>query len=256
MEETKSQDNGLTIVVLGASGDLSKKKTFPALYDLYSRGMFPEHLRIVGYARSKKSDEDFKTFLKSFLPAKESQVDEFLSVVSYFQGQYNSAQDMASLSLQLNELESKAGVRHNRIFYFALPPSVFTDAARAITEGKARTNEGWNRFVLEKPFGRDLESSEKLVKSIGQYLTEEEVYRIDHYLGKEMVMNLLIMRFANAAFEPMWNRNHVQIVQVIMKEPFGTEGRGGYFDDIGIIRDVMQNHLMQVCGCATHAIFP
>jgi len=138
--------------------------------------------------------------------------------------------------------ETKKG---GRIFYLAVPPSVFSTAAKAIKEaGLSQT--GFNRVIIEKPFGKDFESSEKLSKELADLFSEDEIYRIDHYLGKEMVQNLMCLRFANSVFEPLWNRHHIKTVQIIFKENFGTQGRGGYFDEFGIIRDVMQNHLLQV----------
>lgn len=131
------------------------------------------------------------------------------------------------------------------MFYFAIPPSVFVQSAASIHAG-AMTTRGWNRMVVEKPFGRDSSSSEQLAKDLAKFFTEDQIYRIDHYLGKEMVQNLMVLRFANAVFEPLWNARSIANVQITFKEPFGTEGRGGYFDDFGIIRDVMQNHLLQV----------
>jgi len=133
----------------------------------------------------------------------------------------------------------------NRLYYLALPPDVFVEACTAIKQGGIG-NGGWNRIIVEKPFGHDLESSTKLSKALGSLFQESQLYRIDHYLGKEMVQNLMVLRFANTFFEPIWNRNYIKNIRIVFKEDFGTEGRGGYFDKYGIIRDVMQNHLMQI----------
>jgi len=144
----------------------------------------------------------------------------------------------------MNELE-KGQSKVNRLFYLSLPPDVFLDAATNVGN-YCRTNIGWNRIVIEKPFGRDLESFEILSKGLNSVFKQEEIYRIDHYIGKEVVQNLLVLRFANVIFDPLWNRSNIKCVQIVFKEQLGVEGRGGYFDNYGIIRDVMQNHLMQV----------
>ena len=168
----------------------------------------------------------------------EEAFNAFFERCSYVAGDYNSDADFENLNKNLKELEHDHEA--NRLFYLALPPSVFSDVVHCIDK-TCRTKTGWNRVVVEKPFGRDLESSRKLVASLGQVLEEKEQFRIDHYLGKEMVQNLLVIRFANFAFQPLWNRQAISNVVITFKEDFGVEGRGGYFNDIGIIRDVMQN---------------
>jgi len=160
----------------------------------------------------------------------------------YHHGGYDSAESFAKLSEELKKLEGPNG---NRIFYFAIPPSVFVASAKAI-HSSGLSKSGWNRLIVEKPFGKDLQSSSELVAQLGALFTEEQLYRIDHYLGKEMVQNLMVLRFANSVIEPLLNRNNVASVSISFKEDIGTEGRGGYFDEFGIIRDVMQNHLTQI----------
>lgn len=245
-------DNVLSITVIGASGDLSKKKTYPALFSLFINGLLPHRCSIIGFARSAKTDEEFRVWMKPFLSkmGNESQVDEFLSFCYYQIGQYGSSESFAKVATRLTEFENKLlgeATVANRLFYFAIPPSVFVSSGRSIKDS-ALTTRGWNRVIVEKPFGHDLESCLALGKDLGELFDESQVYRIDHYLGKEMVQNLLVLRFANAIFEPIWNRTHISSVQIIFKEPIGTNGRGGYFDKIGIIRDVMQNHLLQIAS--------
>lgn len=244
------RNEALTVFVIGASGDLAKKKTYPSLFDLYVAGYLPEHVVIVGYARSNKTDEEFRQGLDSWIKAKDgdraAKKAAFLAKCLYRHGNYDSADDVGAVSHEMLQLENATGMEHhNRLFYFAIPPSVFVPIGTSIKKA-ALTANGWNRLILEKPFGHDLDSFNELSRDISALYSEDELYRIDHYLGKEMVQNLLILRFANSIFEPMWNRNYISSVVITFKEDIGTQGRGGYFDNYGIIRDVMQNHLLQV----------
>ncbi|KAF0512390.1 glucose-6-phosphate 1-dehydrogenase [Gigaspora margarita] len=239
-----------TIIVLGASGDLAKKKTYPALFGLYRNGFLPEGTRIIGYARSNLSLQEFHNRLFEYAklptdPIKE-QFKEFLKICTYISGQYDKDEDYKRLNKAVEEVEStiESGNK-NRVFYMALPPSVFIPVGHGIKKN-LYSNKGVNRLIVEKPFGMDLESSRELGKALAPLWREDETYRIDHYLGKEMVKNLLIIRFANVFFGAIWNRQSIANVQITFKEKIGTEGRGGYFDEFGIIRDVMQNHLLQI----------
>ncbi|CAM9787692.1 unnamed protein product, partial [Phaeothamnion confervicola] len=257
--------NALSIVVVGASGDLAKKKTFPALLDLSRHRFLPPHVSIVGYARSKLEDAQLRDRLRPFMVQKDAMeedpvVEEFLSRVTYHHGSdYGDLEALKALAGALEKKEAAqladgaGGGEANRIYYFAIPPNVFLETAAAIKQARRALkprvgagNSGWTRLIVEKPFGHDYNSALKLASDLAQHFDEPAIYRIDHYLGKEMVQNLLIMRFSNMIFEPLWSRENIASVQMTFKEPFGTEGRGGYFDAYGIIRDVVQNHLMQV----------
>mmetsp|Transcript_61101 Transcript_61101/g.90640 ORF Transcript_61101/g.90640 Transcript_61101/m.90640 type:complete len:576 (-) Transcript_61101:392-2119(-) len=246
----------MCIVIIGASGDLAKKKTYPSLLKLYEDNLLPSDTIIWGYARSKKTHESLRAHLKPYLVkvcGSELVVDGFLSRCYYQSG--SSYGDIEAYGAMMKEAEAMESSfinpndgqkrRCNRLFYLAIPPNVFGDAGTAIKE-TAMSISGWNRLIIEKPFGRDLESCDLLSKQLTGLFEEHHLYRIDHYLGKEMVQNLLIFRFGNAWLEWMWNRNAIKAVILTFKEPFGTEGRGGYFDQYGIIRDIMQNHLLQV----------
>ncbi len=180
------------------------------------------------------------------------QIEAFKKVLTYIPGDYEKGDAFDDLNKHLEGIESSYQTKEcNRIFYLALPPTVFIPVAKNLKEHCYNYKAGINRIVVEKPFGKDLESARELLNALKQYWTEEETFRIDHYLGKEMVKNLLVLRFANIALSTAWDKNCISNVQIIFKEPFGTEGRGGYFDEFGIIRDVMQNRMffaISVCG--------
>lgn len=246
----------VSIVVFGASGDLAKKKTFPALFGLYREGQLPEHVNIIGYARSKLDDEQLRERIKENLKLKDDKakdkVDGFLKLISYTAGPYDKPEGYEQLEKDIQAYDQKHNVtKSERLFYLALPPSVFTTVGSHIKEFCHPKDNGRLRLIVEKPFGHDLESARQLQKDLAPLFSEDELYRIDHYLGKEMVKNLLVLRFGNAMFSGIWNSKHIASVQISFKEAFGTEGRGGYFDDIGIVRDVMQNHLLQVLTLLT-----
>ncbi|KAJ7554574.1 hypothetical protein O6H91_06G146200 [Diphasiastrum complanatum] len=247
---SSGKESAVTITVAGASGDLAKKKIFPALFALYYEGCLPKHFTIYGYARSKMTNEQLRTMISQTLTCRIDQsgncgdkIEKFLQQCFYHSGQYNSEEDFSQLDKDLKEHEG--GGLANRLFYLSVPPDVFIDVARCASL-RASSLKGWTRVIVEKPFGRDSESSAELTRGLKNYLTEEQIYRIDHYLGKELVENLSVLRFSNLVFEPLWSRQYIRNVQLIFSEDFGTEGRGGYFDSYGIIRDIMQNHLLQI----------
>ncbi|KAG5643962.1 hypothetical protein DXG03_009313 [Asterophora parasitica] len=251
------KDNTI-IIVLGASGDLAKKKTLPALFGLYRQGFLPRDVKIVGYARTKMDRDEFHKRATSYIknpdndPEVSAHIEEFKALSTYVSGSYEDGAAFDNLNKHLEEIESKYQSKEtNRIFYLALPPSVFVPVAKNLKEHAYIAKGGINRIIVEKPFGKDLDSARDLLSSLKQYWSEDETFRIDHYLGKEMVKNLLVLRFANVAMGAAWDKNSISNVQITFKEPFGTEGRGGYFDEFGIIRDVLQNHLLQVLSILT-----
>jgi glucose-6-phosphate 1-dehydrogenase len=238
------------VVIFGASGDLTKKKLFPALYSLAFRRLLPEKFGIVGVARTEESDEEFKTRMKAAV--QEFGRDEFRDDVweSLTDGLRYLPMDFADesgedeLAQTLAELDDERGTMGNRVYYLAIPPSVFPTVVDAL--GRRRSAKGWTRLIIEKPFGHDLESALELNTAIQQHFAEEEAFRIDHYLGKETVQNMLALRFANGIFEPIWNRQFIDHVQITVAESIGIEGRAGYYEHSGAIRDIFQNHLLQL----------
>jgi len=249
----------LSIVVLGASGDLAKKKTFPALFNLFRQGFLqPDKVHIFGYARTKISDDELRNRIRGYLindksssPEQLEKLSKFLQLIKYVSGSYDSEEGFQLLDKEISGHEvSRNSVEGSarRLFYLALPPSVYPSVCKMIRNHCTNKSDlgGWTRIVVEKPFGKDLESAEQLSNQIGELFEEPQIYRIDHYLGKELVQNLLVLRFANRFFLPLWNRDNIENVQIVFREDFGTEGRGGYFDEYGIIRDIIQNHLLQV----------
>lgn len=235
----------LTVVVFGATGDLAQKKLFPALYQLIygcpDAPLLPEATHIVGFGRTHI---ELAAFLgKQCVHVQGSHRDSFLRQISYFQGSYDKEEDFARLHKSLCELER--GHSGNRIFFLSIPPDVFGRVCENIHR-QTRAEGGYTRLVIEKPFGRDSRSFAELNNLTSRLFHEDQLFRIDHYLAKEKVLNMVAFRFANQLYEPVWNRHHIAQVELVVKENIGTEGRGGYFDNFGIIRDIMQNHLLQV----------
>lgn len=237
--------SSLIVVIFGATGDLAKKKLFPALYQLMygcpDAPLLPLTTRIVGYGRSQVERDSF--LAKQCANISGSHREEFLSAISYCQGSYDDEKDFGKLDCLLQDLECGDG--GNRLFFLSVPPTIFGCVCENIHR-RARSSGGFTRLVIEKPFGRDSRSFAKLHDMTLQCFDEEQLFRLDHYLAKESVLNLVAFRFGNQMYEPLWNRSHIAQVQIIWKEALGTSGRGGYFDEFGIIRDMMQTHLMQI----------
>ncbi|KAI3839413.1 hypothetical protein MKX03_016091 [Papaver bracteatum] len=244
------ENETVSITVVGASGDLAKKKIFPALFALYYEDCLPKHFTVFGYARSKMTDEELRDMVSRTLTCRidkrencSEKMEQFLARCFYHSGQYDSESNFKELDKKLKEHEG--GRISNRLFYLSIPPNIFINVVKSASCSASSSN-GWTRVIVEKPFGRDSESSAALTRGLKEYLVEDQIFRIDHYLGKELVENLSVLRFSNLIFEPLWSRQYIRNVQFIFSEDFGTEGRGGYFDSYGIIRDIMQNHLLQI----------
>ena len=244
-----------TLVLFGASGDLARRKLLPALYRLAQQGYLPPGFTLVGAALSRLSSDDFRASTRALLARtpevghiEESVWSAFASRLHYLPVDVSDAGDYRRLGELLERLEREQGTRGNRLFYLSLAPSLHARAVRHLGEaGLTRSQAGgWVRLIVEKPFGVDLESARALNQGIHQYFDESSVYRMDHYLGKEMVQNLLVLRFANRVFEPLWNAEHIDHVQVTSAETVGVEGRGAYYESSGVVRDMLQNHILQV----------
>ena len=244
----------LSICVIGASGDLARRKIFPALFALYCQKLLPERFQVVGYARSQLSDEAFRTSIMEnltcrYVPGERCQehMDYFLEHCSYVSGDYDDPEGYQALNEAMHCFGGE--IAENRIFYMSIPPFLFLKTAHALHDAQLTRKEeptAWSRVVIEKPFGSDRASSDELTAGMAEVFTEDQTYRIDHYLGKEVIQNLMVLRFANLIFDPIWNRTHITDVRISWMENLSLEGRAGYFDEYGIIRDVMQNHLLQI----------
>jgi glucose-6-phosphate 1-dehydrogenase len=238
------------LVIFGASGDLTRRKIFPALYAVALRRLLPEQFAVVGTARSEWTDGEFRSQMEAAV--REFGRDEFqpdvweklAGATSYIQLELSSDEAADTLDRRLRELDEEQGTQGNRVYYLAVPPSAMPTIVEEL--GERRTAKGWTRLIVEKPFGRDQASARELDESIWRHFKEEEVFRIDHYLGKETVQNMAALRFANGIFEPIWNRQFIDHVQVTVAESIGVEGRAGYYEQAGAIRDIFQNHMLQL----------
>ena len=245
--------DGVIFVIFGASGDLAVRKLIPAIFELYKGKYLPENFAVLGVSRSKLSDEEFREkvfyeseFLKLDAKAK-TEYEEFADRLSYVPIQTAEVKDYAKVKKQLAMLDKEFNIGGNYIYYLSTPPFLYKTIPACLAEhGLNDETDGWKRLVIEKPFGYDLESAVELNKDLKQYFSEDQIYRIDHYLGKETVQNLLVTRFANGIFEPLWNRNYIQHVQITNAENLTVGSRGGYYDKSGALRDMFQNHLMQI----------
>jgi glucose-6-phosphate 1-dehydrogenase len=251
-----------TVVIFGASGDLAKRKLFPALFHLHCDGLLHEESALVGVARARMSDESFRRLVHQSArdaddPSPAGEIDHedwarFAQRLSYVQGDIGDAVTYAALGERLEAIESARSRSDGRLFYLSVPPSAYescvvhlsrSGVAKRVNQPEARP---WTRVVIEKPFGRDLQSAKALNCTVRRAFAEHQVYRIDHYLGKETVQNLMVFRFANSVFEPVWNRHHVHHVQITAAETVGVEHRAGYYEEAGVVRDMFQNHLLQL----------
>lgn len=245
-------DNGLpiSIIIFGASGDLTQRKLVPSLFNLCRKGRLPKQFRIIGYGNTAFSDDQFRARLEEGVKqfaSYEFKAEEWASFapnLSYLQGRYTDLADFKKLSALLKDREANSG---NRIYYMATPPGVFPNIIDLLgLTGQLTEHNGWRRVVIEKPFGTDFESARSLNEQIHKTLNENQIYRIDHYLGKETVQNILVTRFANTIFEPLWNRNYIDHVEVTVAEEVGVEHRARFYDSVGVLRDMFQNHLLQL----------
>ena len=251
----ENQLDPCSLIIFGASGDLTERKLIPAIFNIYRRGLLPDNFFIVGCARSSLSDDEFRnkmgeTLVEDHKDLSRDIIDVFLRRCHYISGGYDDLKLYGELNSKLETLEAKYGTSGNRVFYLSTPPNLFEPIVNRLG-ALGMTNEGnspknWVRVVVEKPFGHDLDSAMELDRQLYQVLKEHQIYRIDHYLGKETVQNILMFRFANTIFEPVWNRSYIDNVQITVAESLGVGHRAGYFEQSGQLRDMFQNHMMQM----------
>jgi glucose-6-phosphate 1-dehydrogenase len=240
------------VVIFGASGDLTKRKLLPALFHLEQSGLLPEQFAVVGVARRPLQDEfpkDMRDGILQFGGVKEGEkkLDEFIAKVRYHAMNFDDPEGYGKLKALLEDIDQKQGTKGNRLFYLATAPEYFADIIEQLgKQGMAKPPQGKVHTIIEKPFGHDLDSARQLNDEVNRVFAEDQIFRIDHYLGKETVQNILIFRFANGIFEPVWNRNYVDHVQITAAEDIGIEGRGPFYEKAGALRDVIQNHVMEL----------
>ncbi len=252
--QIKRPGDPCAIVLFGASGDLTSKKLMPALYSLFTNNYLPSSFYIIGCARTVHTDDSFRDRVRASLENislnKEGKIDEFLGRIYYIQIKYDDPASYADLAERIKSLDKEKSIPENRLFYLAVPPNLYNNISNMLgssglsVEGVEKNN--WTRIVVEKPFGRDLETAMILDASLKQSFKEDQIYRIDHYLAKETVQNILFFRFANTIFEPLWNSRYIEYVDILAAEKIGIEKRAGYYEQAGIIRDMFQNHMMQL----------
>ncbi|MBP1932885.1 glucose-6-phosphate dehydrogenase [Ammoniphilus resinae] len=242
-----------TIILFGATGDLARRKLFPALFRLFKRGILGEKFAVLGVARKDLSTSAFQQLVLDSLKefghlsgSEQTEWDKFAGHLDYASADLTQGSTYQNIKERAEQMESKFGLQGNRIFYLSIAPGLFGPVTIHIKDGELRSAKGWNRLVIEKPFGRDFHSAQELNDTISQVFREEEIYRIDHYLGKEMVQNIEVIRFANAFFEPLWNNRYISNVQITSSETVGVEERAGYYEKSGALRDMVQNHMLQM----------
>jgi glucose-6-phosphate 1-dehydrogenase len=243
------------LVVFGATGDLTSRKLLPALYNLARQRMLPAGFSVVGFARRPWSDDEFRERMKEAVQTHSREApqpeiwESFAKNLHYVPGSFDDISAYERLAERLEKQDHAHGAAGNRLFYLATPPDAYIDIAQRLGEAglaRPRGNGSWARLIVEKPYGHDVQSARRLDQALGMIFRERQIFRIDHYLGKETVQNILVFRFANGIFEPIWNRRYVDHVQVSVAETVGLEGRGAYYEQSGALRDIVQNHLMQV----------
>src|SRR5579863_3284100 len=255
--ETERTPEPSVFVIFGASGDLGRRKLFPALYNLAISRLLPPGTSIVGFATSERSDEDFRKMMREAVgkfsrrkPIDEAVWEDFASRLHYLAGKFEDPKNFVRLRDKLAELDRTNGTRGNRLYYLAIPPSSFRvvndNLATAGLVADPGDSTRSTRIIVEKPFGTDLASGDALNADLHRVFHEKQIFRIDHYLGKETVQNIVALRFGNAIFEPIWNRNHVDHMQITVAEDIGVEGRGKFYEEAGAMRDIVQNHLLQL----------
>ena len=243
------QEQKVLITFFGATGDLASRKLYPALFRLFQKGFIRNHFAVIGTARREWTDEHFReVVIKSVQSLTEdvNQAEEFASHFYYQAHNVTDTHHYVVLKELSEKLDQQYGIEGNKIFYLAMAPSFFGTITQHLKDEALLTENGYNRLIIEKPFGKDYESAQILNEQLRHSFDENQIYRIDHYLGKEMIQNITAVRFANRVFETMWNRDHIDNVQITLAEQVGVEERGGYYETSGALRDMVQNHILQI----------
>ncbi|MBQ5151819.1 glucose-6-phosphate dehydrogenase [Macrococcoides caseolyticum] len=247
--DIKKQNIPCLITIFGATGDLSHRKLFPSLFHLFQQGNLNDQIAIIGIGRRDWSNDKFRADIRASIEnfvADTHKIDAFMEHVFYQPHDVNDAASYASLKSLSETLDSEFNLQGNRLFYLAMAPEFFGTVTDHLKLSGLTKTDGFKRLIIEKPFGKDLKSAEQLNQQIRKSFKEEEIYRIDHYLGKDMVQNIEVIRFSNAMFEPLWNNKYISNIQVTSSEILGVEDRGGYYDKSGALKDMVQNHMLQI----------
>lgn len=254
----KSKNEPALLIIFGGTGDLAKKKLSAALYNIFKDEKISENFAILSIGRKEISKDDYKNMIKEGIEnslnsnIKSKDWESFEEKIFYYSLEFNKGEDYKSLEKYISELEEKFDTKGNRLYYFAVSPEYFSVIANNLKQENMINQEtGWKRVIIEKPFGKDLKTAQELNKELSEIFKEENTFRIDHYLGKEMIQNMMVIRFANAIFEPLWSAEHIDNVQLIVSEEEGVGSRGEYYDSSGAIRDMVQNHLLQLLALVT-----
>ena len=244
------------LVIFGATGDLSRRKLLPALFDLHENDLLPDMTKIVGIARRELSDDDYRVFVKQQIEKdrgkeyNKENMDKFLSRICYHSGDFGVPENYKKLSEKLISIEDSFGVCSNKLFYLSVSPAyydiIFKELANSGLTIPCNSKDGWTRVLVEKPFGEDIKTAKELDKMLGLLFKEEQIFRIDHYLGKETLQDILMFRFSNLIFEPIWSNRYIEKVELILNEDIDINGRGSFYDKIGALRDIGQNHILQM----------
>jgi glucose-6-phosphate 1-dehydrogenase len=243
----------VVILILGGAGDLAQRKLLPALFDLYVQKLLPSSFRIIGLARTTRSDDEYQSLVKDAILRQKKRydtvlLDTFCERIQYVAGSFDEQESYRKLAISIQQFENELTVRTNRLFYLAVPPTHYDTIFHHLHENQLAhtTAQNWSRILIEKPFGNDYNSAHALGKSLSVLFAEDQIFRIDHYLAKEAIQNILSFRFANTLLRNSWNKEHIQEVRIFMHESINAEARGAFYDKVGALRDVGQNHLLQI----------
>lgn len=260
MQENQKKLNPVTFVIFGATGDLARTKLFPALFNLLTKGKLPEKYSIIGFSRRDWSNSDFQTYVSEILvknrTALDSKIfDNFINSLSYIKGDFTVPDDYNRVAEIIAKIDIEREICSDRLLYLAAPPEIYEFILNGIDKSGLAIpcggDKGWARVLIEKPFGTDTKMAERLEKLLSKWFKEEQIFRIDHYLAKETIQNILTFRFSNTIFEPVWNRKFIESIHIFLSEEKGIGTRGAFYDGLGALRDVGQNHLLQMVALVT-----